>query len=72
MDVAEVLVVREVQQVVRFASNRHFARFRDLHHYAVRRALNDSQVEGASNQVGLELVRTHLDHHILSYQRHTW
>lgn len=67
MDVAEVLVVREIQQVRLFATDGDFAVSGYFDEGAKRRAFDDLKGEDALKEAGLELVRAHFYNHFLSY-----
>jgi hypothetical protein len=66
VDVAEVLVVWEVEEVVGFAADGNLGLFGDLHGHVVRWSLDDGEGEHAGVvEGGLELVGAHLDDHVL-------
>lgn len=72
VDVAEVLVVWEVEEVVRFPPHRHLHRLGYFDDEWLRWSLNNAQSEHSSNDGCLELVGSHLNNHILSNWECTW
>ena len=72
MDVAQVLVVGEIYQVVGFAADRYFSCFGDLEDYVVSGSFDDSEGEDAADEAGLELVGAHFDDHVLDSVNCTW
>lgn len=69
MDVAQVLVIREVDQVVGFTTDCDFACFGDLDHDIIGRSFDDIEGENSSNEAGLKLIGPHLNDHVLNRQK---
>jgi len=65
MDVAEMLIIGKVKQIIWLPPNCHLALFWYLHHQSKCWPLNDAESEHTSNQTSLELIRAHLYHHIM-------
>lgn len=65
MDVAQVLVIREVDQVVGFTTDCDFACFGDLDHDIIGRSFDDIEGENSSNEAGLKLIGPHLNDHVM-------
>lgn len=65
MQVAEVLIIREIDKIIRFSSNGNFSNFGNLDDAIISRSLDDIKAKSSINKGSLELIGTHLNDHIL-------
>ena len=65
VNIAQVLVIGEVNQIVRFSSDSRFTLIGDLDDSPVSGSFDDGEGEYSSNEAGLKLVASHFDNHIL-------
>ena len=66
-----MLVVLEMDEVVRFPSDGHFSLIGDLYDSSVSGPFNDGEGEYSSNEASLELVASHFDNHVLPTSKST-
>lgn len=71
VEVAQVLVIWEIQYVTLLPAHRDLIVFRNFDHIALRRSFYYFQCQDAVHEVGLELIRPHLYDHVLNIIKNT-
>jgi len=72
MDIAQVLIILEMNQVIRLSPNSHFSFVGYLDNSSMGWAFDNGKCQDTSNHASLKLVAAHLDNHILHTSKNTW
>ena len=71
MDIAEMLVIRKVDNIIRFSSNRSFASFLYFNDNIIGWSLDDIKRKYSIIVISLKLIGSHLNYHVLDRHKIT-